>query len=74
MTSCRSQEVLNNELASLQQMSSEAEMSFKNVLLRTSTSGDFGQYRLHCEILAIGKKKLPVLVLVLGRPEPKPKR
>lgn len=55
-------------------MSSEAEMSFKNVLLRTSTSGDFGQYRLHCEILPIGKKKLPVLVLVLDRPETKPKR
>lgn len=55
-------------------MSSEAEMGFKNVQLRTSTSGDFGQYRLHCEILAIAKKKILVIVLVVDRPEPKPNR
>ena len=74
MPSCRSHKALDNELTSLQQMSSEVETGFKNVLLRTSTSGDFGQYKLHCEILAIVKKKLPVIALVLDRPEPKPKR
>lgn len=55
-------------------MSSEAETCFKNVQLRTPNSGGFKQYRLHCETLAGVKKKLSIVVLVLDKSEPKPKR
>lgn len=71
MPSYRLPTALNRVLTSLQQISSNAEMGFKNLQLRNSTSGGFRKFGLHCETPDIVMEKLAIIVLLLDKPEPK---